>query len=71
MTYMRDDIYYCPDCGQFFDEQTQKLIEVLYTEMPTDFAGRVMQDRKNPSNKCHSQQRRRKGSNAKSKGFAN
>lgn len=58
-TYIRDDIYYCPGCGQFFDEITDKLVDVPYSEMPADFALQVMDDRQKASKGCHRQKRKR------------
>jgi len=67
--YIRDDIYYCPGCGRFFDELTDKLVEVPYTEMPADFALQVMSDRQQPFKPCHTR-RRRKAQRKPGKGFA-
>ena len=53
ITYLRDDIYYCPGCGEFFDEVTDKLVDVPYTEIPADFALEVMATRKRPFRSCH------------------
>lgn len=60
MNYTRNDIYYCSDCGQFFKELTDEQVEVPYTEMPADFALKVMNDRKRPSSRCHGAKRERK-----------
>ena len=49
MNYIRDDIYICPGCGQFFDEKTDKLVEVAYSDMPAEFALEVMQIRQRKS----------------------
>lgn len=57
ITYLRDDIYYCPGCGEFFDELTDKLVEVPYTEMPADFALEVMSVRQRPFRSCHAKRR--------------
>ena len=65
--YIRDDIYYCKGCGQFFDLVTDKLIEVPYSEMPADFALRVMNDRQQPFKPCHT--RRRGKAKKTAKGF--
>lgn len=71
MTYTRDDIYYCPGCGQFFDEATDQRVEVPYSEMPAEFALQVMNARKKrPSKSCHTKRSVKKSPKPKN-GFAN
>lgn len=69
MSYIRDDIYYCSGCGQFFDNKTDRQVEVSYTEMPADFALEVMKDRQNVSKACHTQKRAKKRSRPQNRGF--
>ena len=59
MTYFRDDIYICPDCGYFFDEQTNKMVDVPYSEMPAEVALEVMQVRQGKSRCGHKPKSRR------------
>lgn len=58
--YIRNDIYYCSDCGQFYKELTDQQVEVPYSEMPAEFALKVMNHRKRPSNRCHGIKRKPK-----------
>lgn len=60
MSYIRNDIWYCPGCGEFFDEATGKLVEVPYLDMPAEFAMRVMSDRQRKSKTCHAGKRVKK-----------
>lgn len=69
MSYIRNDIYYCRGCGQFFDDLTDKLVEVSYTEMPAEFALEVMKDRQKASKVCHSQKRAKRRSRPQNRGF--
>lgn len=68
MTYTRDDIYICPSCGYFFDEKTDKPVDVSYSEMPADFALEVMQVRQSKS-KCNHKPKRHKVK-VRGKGFS-
>jgi hypothetical protein len=52
------DIYYCSECGQFFDELA-RVIDIPYTEMPAKFAIQVMEDRLKQG-WCHPRWRKRK-----------
>ncbi len=63
--FIRSDIYYCPDCGQFFKELTDEQVEVAYSDMPAEFALKVMNDRKRPSNQCHAIKRKLKSKRGK------
>jgi hypothetical protein len=49
----RTDIYYCPNCGYFFDRETGNLFDIAYTEMPAEFAIQVMSDRSIRFRVCH------------------
>ena len=49
----RTDIYYCPNCGYFFDKETNNLFDVAYTEMPASFALQVMSNRQSKFRTCH------------------
>ncbi len=40
--YLRNDIYFCECCAQFFDCMTDEVVDVKYTEMPADFALELM-----------------------------
>lgn len=40
--YMRDDIYYCDCCAQFFDCVTHEVVDVKYEEMPAELAISLM-----------------------------
>ncbi len=60
MNYIRNDIYYCKGCGQFFDELTDEQVEIAYSEMPADFAIQVMSDRQLSRGFCHPRWRKRK-----------
>jgi hypothetical protein len=60
MAYIREDIYYCSGCGQFFDELTDKRLEISYAEMPAEFAIQVMSDRQMSRGFCHPRWRNRK-----------
>lgn len=55
----RNDIYYCENCGYFFDVATEDLFEISYTEMPADFALQVMNDRQAKTRTCHMKARRK------------
>lgn len=68
--YIREDIYYCSGCAQFFDELTDKLVEVSYKEMPTDFAEQVKRDRQRKS-KCGHSRRKPKWKKPPANGFGN
>lgn len=70
MSYLRDDIYICPECGQFFDCLSDVLVEVPYSEMPADFAIEVMSIRKKPSACRHKVRRSKKSKPGKGKGFS-
>lgn len=70
MDYTRDDIYYCPGCGQFFDQLTDKLVDVSFEEMPLPFAAMVRRDRKNSSRECHLSKIRKSPKKKTSTGFA-
>lgn len=69
MSYIRNDIYYCPGCGEFFDDQTDKLVQIPYSDIPADFAVRVMSDRQKQFKTCHAQRRAKKRSRPKN-GFS-
>jgi hypothetical protein len=69
VTYLRDDIYYCSGCGEFFDDLTNKLVDVPYSEMPADFALEVMKVRQRQFRICHIK-RRSAQPRRKPKGFA-
>ena len=56
-TYTRDDVYYCPSCGEFYDIKTEQLVKIPYTEMPADFALEVMSARQAPFRVCHAKRR--------------
>ena len=43
--YSRDDIYYCPCCGLFYDIKTHSEVQVPFEELPIEFAIQVMRDR--------------------------
>ncbi len=68
MEYIRDDIYFCEGCGQFFDIETDKLVEVPYWEMPAQWALTVMEIRKRKIKPCHVA-KRSKAVKVKGKGF--
>lgn len=53
MQYMRDDIYFCEGCGEFYDIETDRLVEIPYWEIPAQFALTVMEIRKRQVNPCH------------------
>lgn len=65
--YIRDDIYYCSCCGDFYNRYTHLRMEVPYTQMPADFALKVMEDRQKLSDKA--QARRKDKQDRKAKGF--
>lgn len=67
MNYIRHDIYICPDCGFFFDDRTNKLVDVPYSDMPAEFALEVMQIRQRKS-KCGHKSKVRKAK-PRGKGF--
>lgn len=58
MEINRIDIYYCSNCGYFFDRETDKLFDVSYTEIPAEFALKVMSDRSVRFRTCHMTARR-------------
>ncbi len=68
MEYQRDDIYLCPGCGQFYDIDTDKLVEIPYWDMPASFALEVMSIRKKQFNPCHAR-RRSKFTKVRGQGF--
>lgn len=70
MKYIRDDIYYCSKCGQFYDRKTHVLVHVPYTEMPAEFALKVMSDRQQPFRPCHAKRRANKA-RKDNQGFGN
>ena len=43
--YERDDIYYCDCCASFYDIDTNKRVDINLCDLPTDFAGQVLDDR--------------------------
>lgn len=45
MSYIRDDVYFCHECGQFHDLITDKVVNIPYSEMPAEFALEVMKIR--------------------------
>lgn len=52
--YERDDIFYCPGCGNFFDIATEKQVEVdLNTLSDRNFVASVMRDRKKAKRCTH------------------
>lgn len=40
--YLRDDIYFCDCCAQFYDCVTHKVVDVKYDEMPAEVALNLM-----------------------------
>jgi hypothetical protein len=42
MKYLRDDIYLCVCCYQFFKVKTHEKVNVPYTEMPAELAMELM-----------------------------
>ncbi len=57
--YSSIKIYYCNECGQFFNE-LGRVIDIPYTEMPASFAIQVMDDRQKSVAWCHPRWRKRK-----------
>lgn len=68
--YICNDIYYCSKCGHFYDIKTDQLVDVSYTEMPAEFALKVMRDRQVPFRPCHAKRRANKAKRV-DKGFGN
>lgn len=70
--YEREDIYYCPDCGYFFDIETDKVVDIPYSEMPGVFAIEAMKARENNFTPCHSGQpsKRKRAKKPKGNGFS-
>lgn len=73
MNYVRDDIYYCGCCAQFYDIQTDELVELNledYAQAAPGFIRKVMADRERiasqPNRRPHVMKRRKPKS---SKGF--
>ena len=65
MMYLRNDIYYCSGCGQFHNRADDEKIHVAYTDMPANFALRVMGDRsgsfKPTERQARKKQRKKRG----------
>lgn len=55
MMFEREDLYFCEGCGQFFDDQTDEIVEVPLWEIPADFALAVMYARRRRFQFCHIQ----------------
>ena len=69
-TYLMDDVYYCPCCGEFYDIKTHALVTVDLSTIPAVFALEVMNDRQAATRKPHGTVKiRRRPQRAKSKGF--
>lgn len=69
-TYLRDDIYYCPGCGLFYDIKTDAIVEVDLSTIPVGFALEVMADRQAANGASHATvQTKRRPRKAKRKGF--
>jgi hypothetical protein len=49
--YIRDDIYLCTCCCQFFNVNTRERVDVPYTEMPAELAMELMINRAVLANK--------------------
>jgi hypothetical protein len=49
--YIRDDIYLCNCCYQFFNVNTRQRVDVPYTEMPAELAMQLMINRATLANK--------------------
>lgn len=64
--YSRDDIYYCPCCGLFYDIKTHSEVQVPFEELPIEFAIQVMTDRQKAGQGKHKSRRKPKRS---TKGF--
>jgi hypothetical protein len=71
--YIRDDIYYCDCCGQFYDIKTDRRVELNlddYAESVPGFVRKVMADRERiasqPNRTTHVMRRRKSKS---SRGF--
>ena len=62
--YRTMDVYYCSDCGQFFDE-LGNVVRIPYTDMPAMFAIEVMSDR-TKHGWCHPRGRKRTAKRIKS-----
>ncbi len=45
--------YYCSYCGLFYSRITHFLMEVPYTEIPAEFALKVMEDRQKTFKPCY------------------
>lgn len=57
--YRSVDVFYCSECGQFFDD-LGRVVQIPYTDMPADFAIKVMLDRQKSVGWCHPRWRKRK-----------
>lgn len=70
----RDDIYVCPCCGWFFDNETNKPVEVDLNEFPdADFRESVLEARRRArkeGSQCGYKPKSKKAKAAK-RGFAN
>jgi hypothetical protein len=53
MRYRINKAYYCSDCGLFYSRSSHLLVEVPYTEMPAEFALKVMEDRQKTFKPCY------------------
>ena len=40
--YLRDDVYFCPGCGQFHKYHGDEVVNISYRDMPGKFAIEVM-----------------------------
>lgn len=60
--YLRDDIYFCDCCAQFFDIKIDQPVDVPYSEMPAEFAVDLMQYRATLGNKQHKKKRKKRRS---------